>query len=65
MGEVIYLSQRQAADMTTFRELIKFYTGKKSKKFEAAIEKNKDRYQFILKEVLATKAEASEEDIAA
>lgn len=63
MGEIIYLSQQQAANLTTFKELIRFYT-KKGPKYEEAIEKNKERYKFLLDEVLATK-EVSEENIAA
>ena len=64
MGEVIYLSRQQAADATVFRELIKFYKGKNNPRYEEAIERNKERYKFVLDEVLATK-EVSEENIAA
>lgn len=53
--EIIHLSQQQAANMTTFKELIKLYKRKNNPKFEEAIEKNKDRYQFLMDEVLATR----------
>lgn len=52
MGEVIYLSQSQAATMTTFKELVKLYTSKNSPKFDEAIEKNKARYKAGMDEVL-------------
>jgi len=65
MGEVIYLGQEQAAALTTFKELIKLYRKKDPKKFGEAIDKNIERYDAVMKEVLATKVEASEEDIAA
>lgn len=65
MSEVIYLDKDTAASMTTFKELIKLYTKKNPKKFEEAIAKNHERYDALMKQVLATKEESSEELIAA
>lgn len=52
MGEVIYLSQSQAAAMTTFKELVKFYSKKDPSKYEQAIANNLARYQAGMDEVL-------------
>lgn len=60
MGDVFHLSQEQAYNLTTFKELIKLYTKKGPDKFAEAIDKNKARYKYLLDEVLATK-ESSEE----
>lgn len=65
MTDIIYLSQEQAYNLTTFKELIKLYTKKGPDKFAEAIDKNKARYKYLLDEVLATKEETSEEGIAA
>lgn len=65
MGEIIYLSQENAANATTWKELIKFYSKKGPDKFAEAIEKNMARYDEVMKEILATKKETSQEVIAA
>jgi len=64
MVEIFYVSQKQAAEMTTFKELMKLYK-RKGKRFEEAFETNRDRYDTEMEKVLATKEESSEELVAA
>lgn len=65
MGEIIHLSQPQAATMTTMNELIKLYSRKGSDKYAEAIDKNKKIYKNLMDEVLGRNEEASEEAVAA
>lgn len=53
MGEIIYLDQPTAAAMTTYKELVKMYSGKDPKKYEEAIAKNKARYRSEMDGILS------------
>ena len=64
MVEIIHLSQKQAAEMTTFKELMKLYK-RKGSRFEEAFETNRIKYDTEMEKILATKEEDSEESIAA
>lgn len=65
MTEIIYLPQQTAAEMTTFKELIKLYTKKNPQKYEEAIEANKAKYKSLMDELLGRNEEVSEETVAA
>ncbi len=52
MTEIIYLPRETAAEMTTFKELIKLYTKKNPKKYEEAIATNTAKYQAGMDELL-------------
>lgn len=58
MTEIIYLPQSTAAEMTTFKELIKLYTKKNPLKYEEAIEANKAKYKSAMDELLGRNEEA-------
>jgi hypothetical protein len=65
MVEIFHLSKENAENATTFKELIKLYSKRDPKKYGEAIDKNRERYRFVMDEILATKVEVSEETVAA